>query len=748
MSIGKSINREDAVNKVLGKPEFCSDLDKDNQLYMKVCFAGVSHAAIRSIDISRAENLNGVVIIITANDIPGNNEYGFTNMDQPVLCGPGSKKEGVDRVRFPYDHVALVIAESEEIAEKARDLINIDYITLPAVYDPREAMKNNSVSVHPEISDSNVFNHAHIHRGEVEEAFEDADIIVEGDYFAPAQEHAYLEPDNGVAWVEDGVVTVVSTGQWAHHDRKQIAHVLGIPESRVRVIYKMIGGAFGGREDVALQIVLGLASFKLTELGINRPVRCTWTREEVTNAHCKRHPYHMRSKWGAKSDGTIIAAKVEMIADAGAYIYTSMLVSGNAVLSATGPYEVPNICIDVYDVYTNKVPKGAFRGFGGPQTAFQYEMQIEKLAKALDMDPVELRMKNLYKEGSIQPTGSPIPPGVSIRETLADCAAIAGWSEEKGRWKKNVNSLEKSINPDIRRGWGISSTLKNIGFAYGFQEFCGCKVELFGKDIIEHVLVKHGAPEMGQGSHNVIRQMAAYALSLPEDKIELLASDTDTSSDAGSCSASRMTFVAGNSVQEACELALEKWFEGDRPAVIDHMWKGRKTTPRDPVTGACDPNLSYGYTAVYTEVEVNIKTGEVIILKLICSNDVGKAINPQQVEGQIEGTIAQALGYTLMENFIEEKGHIKTTGFSTYLIPLAPDMPENVDIRILEFADPRGPWGARGVGEMPFCTVPSAVVSAVNRALSTEFNILPINPENIYRGLKSNGNLYSFGNSN
>lgn len=744
MSIGRSIPRDDTYKKVRGEPVFASDIDMDNQLYMKIRYAGVPHGDIKSIDISKAEKMDGVIAVITAGDIPGNNECGFTNLDQSVLCGPGSDKEGAERVRFPYDHVALVIAESEEIAEKARDLIKIDYDILPVVDDPREAVKENSIPIHPEISESNIFNHAHMHRGDIEEAFKEADVIVEGDYFAPAQEHAYLEPDNGIAWIENDIVTVVTTGQWAHHDRKQIAHVLGIPEDRVRVIYKMVGGAFGGREDVALQIVLGLSAWKLKEIGVDRPVRCIWTREEVTCGHCKRHPYHMRAKWGAKKDGRITAAKVQMIADAGAYVYTSILVSGNAVLSATGPYEIPNVCLDVYDVYTNKVPKGAFRGFGGPQASFEYEMQIEKLAKALNMDPVDLRMKNLYREGSLQPSGSPIPPGVSIRETLADCALHAGWLVEDGIWRrKEIDSVE-SDGSNIKRGWGVACTLKNIGFAYGFQEFCGCTIELYGNEMIDKVIIKHGTVEVGQGAHSAIRQMAAYALSIPVERIEMIVSDTESCSDPGSCSASRMTFVAGNSVREASELALEKWYEGERPVIIEHIWKGRKTTARDPVTGACDPNLSYGYTAVFVEVEVDIRTGEVKIVNLICSNDVGKAINPQQAEGQIEGTIAQAIGYTMMENFIEKKGRVLTDNFSTYLIPMAPDMPENVDIRILEFADPRGPWGARGIGEMPFCTVPPAIVSAVNRAVSAEFNILPINSENIYKGLQCNGNLYCF----
>jgi len=425
-SLGKSVNRIDAHGKVTGETLYPGDIDMPNQAYMKILFAAYPHAVVTDVITTEAENIPGVLAVYTAKDVPAN-EYGLIMPDQPVLCGPGSTKQFADRVRFVGDQVAVVVADTEEIAAEAVKNIQVNYEPLPVVPDPKLAMAPDAELLHPE-RDSNGFCHYRVRRGDVEAAFEKADVIIEGSYDTPAQEHAYLQPEAGLGYIdEEGRVTVEVAGQWTHEDQDQIAHALGLPAEQVRVIYPAIGGAFGGREDMSVQIVLALAAWRLHQRGINRPVKVIWSREESIVGHHKRHPYLIKSRWGAMRDGKIIAAEVEMIADGGAYAYTSTKVMGNATFVAAGPYEIPNVNVDSYAVYTNNIPGGAFRGFGGPQGTFAAEMQVEKLAAALNMDPVEIRARNIFKEGSTHLMGTQLPAGVSMPEVLAHCAEAAGW---------------------------------------------------------------------------------------------------------------------------------------------------------------------------------------------------------------------------------------------------------------------------------------------------------------------------------
>ena len=419
--IGKSVKRLDAYDKVSGKAKYPGDFNFSDELIMKILFAGVPHARILSIDTSEAEALEGVVAVYTAKDVPVN-EYGLGIADQPVLCGPGSAKVGGDIARFEGDQIAVVIAETEPIAKEALKLIKVEYEILPVIDSLEKALAKDAYILHPGL-ESNVFHRNRIRHGSVEDMFDHCDVIIEGEYHTPVQEHAYLQPEAGIAYYDDeGRVTVVVAGQWTHEDRRQIAHALALEEDQVRVIYPAIGGAFGGREDMSVQIVLGLAVMRLREQGIDRPVKVVWSREESIIGHHKRHAYTMRAKWGATNDGKILAIQTEVWANAGAYAYTSTKVLGNATLLATGPYEIPNVAVDAYAVYTNDIPGGAFRGFGGPQANFMVESQMDKLAEALKMDPVELRWRNLFKEGSIISMGSVIPKGVSIREVVEKAA--------------------------------------------------------------------------------------------------------------------------------------------------------------------------------------------------------------------------------------------------------------------------------------------------------------------------------------
>jgi len=732
--IGQSVNRIDAVGKVLGKSKFPADYSYPDQLYLKLKFSDKPHAIVKSIDVSKAEKVEGVIAVLTAKDVP-NNEYGLIKNDQPVLCGPGSSKIYADRARFIGDQIAVVIAETERQAEEAVKQIIVQYEELPVITDPEEAMQDSAFLVHPD-NGSNIYIKYRIIKGDTDNAFSDADVIVESDYYTPAQEHAYLQPEAGVAYLdEESRVTIVCAGQWTHEDQQQVAHALNIDQDRVRIIYPAIGGAFGGREDMSIQIVLGLAVMKLNEKGINRPVKLVWSREESIIGHHKRHPYILRAKWGAKNDGTLVAAEVNIVADAGAYAYTSSKVLGNATLLCTGPYKIPNVKVNTCAVYTNNLPNGAFRGFGGPQAAFAAEMQMNKLSEALGIDPVQMRMLNLLDEGDPMSVGSPLPEGISLKQVLADCAIASGWTKTSDQWNRK---LDQTNNPDethIKYGIGISCGFKNVGFSFGAPEQCQASIELRGNKTVEEAILYHAGAEVGQGAHTVFAQMTAEALNISMDHIKLVLSDTAFTDDSGSASASRMTFMAGNSIRGAAEIAMNNWEKGERPAYGHYQFRPPKTTSYDPETGKCIPNFAYGYVAEVVEINLDTQTGQIEVKNIVCSDDVGQAINPIQVEGQIEGALIQALGYGLMENFIQKDGIVLTKKLSTYLIPTALDIPDHIDTRILEYPDPIGPYGARGVGEMPYMPFAPALNSAVNDAIGVWINHFPLTAETVYFAL-------------
>lgn len=731
-TIGKSVPRIDAITKVTGKARYPGDFQFSDQLVMKVLFAHRPHARIVAIDTTQAEAIEGVVMVLTAKDVPVN-EYGLGTMDQPVLCGPGSTIAGADIVRFEGDQVALVIAESENAALKALKSIVVDYEDLPVVKTLGDALKEDAPILHSRLN-NNIFHHNIVRRGSTEEAFKKCAVIVEGEYQTPVQEHAYLQPESGVAFTdEEDRITIVTGGQWAHEDQEQVAHALGLPDDAIRIIYPAIGGAFGGREDMSVQIILGLAALKLKLRGINRPVRIVWTREESIIGHCKRHAYTMKAKWGADADGKIQAAECEIWANGGAYVYTSPKVLGNATLLATGPYEVPNVSTDAYAVYTNDIPGGAFRGFGGPQAAFMAEMQVDKLAEALEMDPVEFRMRNLFHEGSTISMGSQLPAGVSIRQVVQKCAEEAGWTHGPEGWKKP--ELAPAEDPNVRRGLGIACGYKNIGFSYGAPENCGAIIILEGNEKIEKARLFHAGAEVGQGSHTAFAQIAAEALDLPLDKLELHYSDTSNTLNSGSVSASRMTHMAGNSIIGAAKLALEKWQEGERPAVGSFVYRPPATSRMDKTDGHCTPNFTYGYVAQAVFADVNTLTGEVRLRDVISVDDVGKAINPIQVEGQIEGAVVQATGYVVLENWKKKNTKALTKEFSTYLIPTVLDIPDRTRTVIMECPDPIGPFGARGMGEMPFLPFAPAVIDAVYQATGIRFHSFPLTAEKVLRKL-------------
>ncbi|MCH7610786.1 MAG: xanthine dehydrogenase family protein [Chloroflexi bacterium] len=715
---------------------FPGDIDMPHQAYMKILFAGRPHAIIHRLDTSAAEAVPGVLGVFTAKDVPVN-EYGLILNDQPVLCGPGSSKPHAERVRFVGDQLAVVVAESEEIAAEATQLIEVEFEDLPIVTDPEQAMQEGALRLHPD-RENNILHHNRIRKGDVEAGFAEAAVVIETEYRTPAQEHAFLQPEAGLAYIDDeGRVTVEVAGQWVHEDQGQIAHALDLPVDKVRVKYPAIGGAFGGREDMSVQIVLALAAWRLHARGIDRPIKIIWSREESIFGHNKRHPFVIRAKWGATAEGKLLAAEVRLIQDGGAYAYTSIKVLGNATLMCTGPYLIPNVKVDAYSVYTNHIPGGAFRGFGGPQAAFAAEMQIEKLAEALELDPVELRARNVIKEGDLLSVESPLPEGVTMDRVIESCAEGAGWTRTSGNWE--APEIEQPDEPHLRRGIGFACGFKNVGFSFGYPEECWATVELHGRAEIEEVVLRHAGADVGQGAHTVLVQMAAEAAGVPLSKVRLDPSDTATSENSGSASASRMTFMAGHAIRGAVEAAMVKWQEEDRPAIAKYQYRPPPTTSYDSETGQSEPNFAYGYVAEAATVEVDTEIGAVRILDVVCADDVGRVINPQGVRGQIEGAIVQAAGYAILEDFKQEGGEVQTGRFSTYLIPGIWDIPERVHPIILEYEDPGGPWGVRGMAEMPFIPLTPAVTAAIHNALGIWYDEFPLTPERVLWGIYDAG---------
>ena len=740
--IGKSVPRVDARGKVTGETLYPGDINLPNQAHLKILFAGIPHAKIKHIDTESAAGSPDVLAVLTAKDVSVNG-YGLIYPDQPVLCGPGSSRRYADRVRFIGDQVAVVIAESEEIAEQAAKLIKVDYEDLPLLSDPIQAMKKESSLIHPD-RENNILQYNKIRKGDFDAGISQADVIIEAEYKTPVQEHAYLQPEAGLGYIdEQGRVTVQVAGQWTHEDQEAIALALNLPMNKVRVIYPAIGGAFGGREDMSVQIILALAAMKLQKLGIDRPVKIIWSREESIIGHHKRHPFIFRSKWGATSDGKITAAKVEVIQDAGAYACTSTKVLGNATLMCTGPYEIANVFVDAYSVYTNNLPGGAFRGFGGPQAAFAAESQINKLAHALGIDPVEIRMRNLLKDGSLTSVGTPLPEVVTIDRVVAASAEQAGWKKgPDNEWlSPSRESLGSPAQDYLKRGIGVACGFKNIGFSFGFPEKCTTAIELLGEAEIEKVIVYQAGADVGQGAHTVIAQMTADAVGVSLDIVEMVLSDTAQTADSGSASASRLTYMAGNSIRGAAAEALMKWRGEDRPAKATFTYIPPKTTNFDSESGYSNPNFAYGYVSEVAIVEVDTETGHVRLLKVICADDVGKAINMQQIVGQIEGAIVQAAGYALMEDFIQENGQVVTQYLSTYLIPTVLDIPNQVESVVLEFAEPKGPWGVRGMAEMPYIPLAPAVAAALHDATGVWFDEFPLIPERVLNKLQEENGI-------
>ena len=782
MSLGGAVAKPDAYGKVTGEAIYAGDIADAEMLHAKVLFTDQVHARITALDATAAEAMPGVHLVLTAADVPVN-EYGLTKFDQPVLVGPqsvgpqsvgpqsvgpqsvgpqsvgpqsvgpqstGRAAVAADVSRWEADHLAVVVADTADIALAAAQLIVAEWEPLDVVADLDAALKPDATLVHPEDGiGSNVYAHLKIRKGDTAAAFADAAHIVEGTYEYPYQEHAYLQTEVAVSYIDDeGRVTVETAGQWTHEDQEQVAHALDLTVERVRVIYRAIGGAFGGKEDMSLQIVMALAAQRLYSGGVAGPVRCEWSREESIVGHHKRHRGTVHTRWAADADGRILGVEADGYLDAGAYNYTSNKVLGNLHLTVSGAYVVPNACIDSRAVYTNAPPGGAFRGFGGPQGTFVAEMQMNKLAALTGIDPVEIRRRNILAEGSVGITDTEMPAGVSLGEVVEACANTADWSGPRpGPRPVSAFATLAPSTKALRRGRGFACAYKNIGFSFGFPERSEAAIVLrgdgppAGEDLPSSAELYLAGADVGQGAHTAFLQMAAEATGLPFEAIEARFSDTATSGDSGSASASRLTWMTGNAILGAAEEAAKSWLDGDRPAIGEFRYVPPPTEPLDPDGVApTTPNFAYGYVAEAVDLSVDIETGHIVVHDVVCAIDVGRVVNHALVVGQVEGAVIQAHGYALSENLQVVDGRILNPRFSGYLIPGIEDIPQQVRSVLLEIPDPRGPFGLRGMAEMPFLPYTPAIAAALHDATGVWFNSFPLTPARVLAGLSSDLN--------
>lgn len=711
--IGESLPRVDAHGKVTGATRYPDDMRISETLVGKMLRSPHPHARICRIDTTQACQLPGVATVLTARDVPCN-EFGLVINDQPVLA------EGT--VRYVGEPVALVAAEDETTAARALETIQVEYEPLPIVTDPRQALLPGAILVHPERGD-NVVHRVRVRKGNLGSSWNQAEVIVSHEYQTQFIDHAFMQPEAGTAVpTPDGRITVYVASQWPHDDQRQIAHALALPLDRIRVIEMAVGGAFGGREDMSVQIPLALLAFKT-----GRPVRIAYSREESLLSHGKRHPFSIRYRSGATAEGILVAAEIEIVADAGAYASVSDGVLTNACTFATGPYDIPNLMIDGFAVYTNNVFTCAMRGFGTPQIVFAAEQQMDRLAAALGMHPLELRLRNCWTSGSQTAMGQTLMHNVNIRETLLEAAK-----------RSDRGTAMSSSKGTKRRGQGIACAVKNIGKGNGYRDHAEAIVHLW--DGQAEVLI--GCTECGQGSDTMLTQVAAAALALPPEAIRLCTQDTLHAPDAGSSSASRQTLLSGNAVRLACAQATRVAAYRGLPSPTCKPIKGHAlyevpmTEPPDPDTGQGDTRHVLGYATQVVDVEVDIETGEVDVSRAVSVHDAGTPINPALVEGQIEGGFVMGLGQALTEEFVIHEGYPLTNGFTTYLIPSLLDAPPEIVPVMLDTYEQEGPFGAKGVAELANIPVAAAIANAVHDATGVWIDTLPLSPERVRRALR------------
>jgi aldehyde oxidoreductase len=736
------------TKKVTGTCLYTDDIVKDGMLYGKILWSAHPHARILSIDTFEARTMDGVALVLTAKDIPGKNQAGLIIRDQPAIADT--------KTRYIGDSLASVFAETPEIAEKAQDKIKVKYEVLPGVFSPQEAAQPDAPKVHEA---GNLLRHADIIRGDVNKAFSQCAVVIEGTYTTPFIEHGFLEPESGIAYPdgEGGVVLELGT-QTIFDDRTQLSEILGFPEEKIRVIQTAQGGSFGGKEDFILQQHLALAA-----LGTDRPVKITLTREESLRVHTKRHPAWIRYKTGADKEGKILAIEADITLDAGAYASLSIDVIENSVVFAAGPYFVPNLKINGYAWYTNNVLCGAMRGFGVNQIAIGLEQQIDAMANALGIDPFEIRIKNALVAGL--PTGADhvLEAGVDgIKETIQ--AAHDTFLQIQVPTASNGKKI----------GVGVASAMKNVGFGHAIPESAGAKVHLNTTGDV-HLTVTHH--EYGQGGWAGQIKIASDELGIPMDRIEISRPDTAITPPTGPTTASRQTFLTGNAVVRACQTLKEEvfgraaevldvdpsqlTFEGSRVVdrdsgksvelnrlgdqfvvekrytspPTDQILEGEPSHYGQPDFKSMTTHVMYSYTTQVAIVEVDTRSGQVKVLKIISANDVGKALNPSIIKGQIEGGAMMGLGYALSEKYLIEKGYNLTDSLHKVHLPTAEQTPEIIPV-IVEVRHPFSPEGMKGFAEAPSMATAPAILNAIHDAVGVRIYDLPADKERMRAALE------------
>ena len=744
--IGETAQRPDGVSKVKGEFAYSSDLWAEGMLWGATVRSPHPRARIRGIALTEATKMPGVHAVLTHEDVPGRKTYGLEIPDQPVLAW--------EDVRYQGEPVALVAADHPETARRGADAIAIDYEELEPLTDPELAMHPVAPKLH---ASGNILRHIKIRHGAQDL---DADVVVTGTYETAMQDQAFLGPESGLA-VPDGnggIDLYVST-QWLHVDRDQLAASLDLPTDAVRITLSGVGGAFGAREDLSMQIHACLLALRT-----GRPVKMMYSREESFFGHVHRHPSRMEYEHGATSDGILVYVKARVVVDGGAYASSSTAVVSNAACFACGPYDVPNATIDAFVTYTNNPPCGAMRGFGAVQTCFAYESQMDKLADALGIDPVDLRIRNAMSEGSVLPTGQAVEGPAPVAELLDRVRAMA-LPPERDAGRLELRALPGGVSntthgEGVERGVGFAVGFKNVGYSEGFDDYSTARVRLSaagGEPIVE---VQTAAAEVGQGLVTILAQIARTELGV--ENVVVLPADTQVGS-AGSTSASRQTFMTGGAVKLACEAVAGRVLErasvgrdedpGDLALVGGKVVSDslgvvasltdllgtdtieetkehhhRKTSPLDPETGHGNAHVQFAFAAHRAVVDVDTELGLVKVVELATAQDVGKALNPQAVEGQIEGGSAQGLGLAVMEEIQVVDGKIRNPSFTDYLIPTILDMPP-MRADILELGDPHGPYGLKGVGEPPTISSTPAIVSALRAASGRALPRVPVRPD-------------------
>lgn len=723
--VGEVVVRDDSVPKVRGQFDYASDLHAAGMLWGHTLRSPHAHARVLEIDISQALAMSGVHAVLTHEDVPGRKTYGLEFADQPVLAA--------DRVRYFGEPVALVAAEHPEQARRAAEAIRVRYEELEPVVDMERATE--AEPLHPDaptmghgyLDDPrpNVVRHLVVTHGDPDAP---GDVSVEGVYEVGIQDQAFLGPESGLAVPDgEGGVDIYVATQWLHVDRDQIAPCLALEREQVRVHLAGVGGAFGGREDLSMQVHGALLA-----LHTERPVKMVYNREESFTGHVHRHPARIWAEHRATRDGALVAVRMRILLDGGAYASSSTAVTSNAACFAAGPYRVDNALIESTCVYTNNPPCGAMRGFGAVQTCFAAEAQMDLLAAELGIDPVELRLLNALGPGDVLPTGQVIEGSLPTAEVIRRAAAIPVPEMEalpRDPIRLPGGAGNTTRGDGVRRGVGFAVGFKNICFSEGFDDYCAARVELHADG---SAVVHCAAAEVGQGVAGVILQVARTELD--SDDVTLAAHTTASVGSAGSASASRMTWMAAGAVRDACRAALEEQrSRGGADVDVERVYRHAPTTPLDPRTGQVTgerAHVALAVAAMRVVAEVDVDLGLTRVVWVGTAQDIGAAVNPQQVEGQIEGGIAQGLGLALMEEIQTRDGLITNASFTDYLIPTALDMPP-VTIELVEDPEPGAPYGVKGVGEPPTVVSTAAVVSALRDATGRPLTRVPVRPDEI-----------------